>query len=561
MKLFRIVGLVLIVGVISAIFVHADDASSFENPVVLENAMLSITVSDLHGLFEGAGSVAANISPMMNGIMLKSMIGAQLGDPQLAGIERGKGLAVVMINPSNMFAVIEISSSQLAAYTNKLTTLGMKSQESSGVLVVAQTAEQVSTGISYVDAVKSKLLNKRTPSLRITFSPTDLVAQNQDEIDDMLNNVTTAMQMGMQQAQTSTTNSPEGMEKILEGEVRVILSLAKQIQSAEINLFPKNGSINLNKIFIPVKGSDLAKLCNAPAINIWNKKLQAGCLGDGTFQVELLLKNPKALSNFIAIEADKLIAEMNLDASKIKPVIELTQQYLGIYGGTAAESITLGGNKMMGVDYLVEINDSKDALNMLKDAQANMESTGMMEFYNNMGMEMSMALTENVREHRGIKIHEFGITIDIGDLPQEQKQAYEAMNLTNMTSEIAIFDGIMAYSLNGTKIETLIDRQKNPDFVATPLHARKVLPSDGSYYMDIDVGKYIDFIASMMPKGIPNMPDFNQISELLKGAEKITSAGYSTNGKLAYSLKIPGSLITRVGQMAMMMAMKAQQTK
>jgi len=561
MKLLRIIGLVVVVGMISTIVVHGDDAASFDNPVVLDNAMLSITVSDLHGLFEGAGSVAANISPMMNGIMLKSMIGAQLEDPQLSGIERGKGLAVVMVNPSNIFAVIEISSSQLATYTNKLTTMGMKSQNSGGVLVVAQTSEQVSTGISYVDAVKSQLLNKRTPSLRVTFSPTYLVAQNQDKIDGMLNNMTAAMQMSMQQSQTNTVNSSVGTEKILEGEMQIILSLAKQIESAEINLFPKNGSINLSEIFVPIKGSDLAKLCNAPAINTWNKKLQAGNLGDGAFQVDFLLKNPKALSDFIAIEADKLIAEMKLDAAKIKPIIELTQRYLENYGGSACESIMLGGKNMMSVNYLIEVKDAETALIMFKDAQANMKAVGMLEFYSNMGIDMSMALTENVREHKGIKIHKLATTIDISKLPQEQKKAYETMDLTNMTCEIAIFDGIMACTLNGAGIEDLIDRHNNPDFIATPLHARKELAGDGSYYMDMDIGKYMDFISSMMPTGIPNMPDFNQIGESLKGADKITNAGYCKKGKLAYSLRIPGSLITRIGQMVMMMAMQSQQTQ
>ncbi len=75
--------------------------------------------------------------------------------------------------------------------------------------------------------------------------------------------------------------------------------------------------------------------------------------------------------------------------------------------------------------------------------------------------------------------------------------------------------------------------------------------------MDIDIGKYMEFAASVMPENIPGMPDLSQMGGILKGADKITNAGYCSNGMLAYSIKIPGTLITRVGQMGMMMAMQA----
>ncbi len=76
--------------------------------------------------------------------------------------------------------------------------------------------------------------------------------------------------------------------------------------------------------------------------------------------------------------------------------------------------------------------------------------------------------------------------------------------------------------------------------------------------MDLDIGKYMEFVGSMMPENIPEMPDFSQMSGMLKGADKITNAGYCTNGMLIYSVKIPGTLITRVGQMGMMMAMQTK---
>ena len=70
-------------------------AALVEKPSVMPNTMGCVVVSDVHGFIDGAGSVAAQISPMMNGMMIKSMLGMQLGDPGLAGIAPGDRKSVV----------------------------------------------------------------------------------------------------------------------------------------------------------------------------------------------------------------------------------------------------------------------------------------------------------------------------------------------------------------------------------------------------------------------------------------------------------------------------------
>lgn len=557
MKIVKTV--VLVVSVLfCGIMSNGADSNTSESPTTLDNAMLSITASDLHGLFEGAGSVAANISPMMNGIMLKSMLGGQfLGDAQLAGIAHGKGLAIVVVNPSNIFAVVEASGPQLSIYTNKLTTMGMHSQENDGVLVVGHTSNDVITGIKYVSDVKRKLLNKRCPSIRLSLNPAAIVKKNNDIIDSMLKKMNSAITMMPTNAPTQY-QQPKDVENIMEAEARILLSIMKQIEAAEITLLPSNGSITMTEVFVPEKGSGLAKFINAPAINKWNKKLQANALGDGTFKFEFLLKNTKAMSEFISSEAENLIAEMKLNKAKIKPFVDLMLKYVDACGGTVCESVNMGGKNLISANCLVEINDKAQILQLLRDSESNLKNTGITDFYHNMGMDMSIALTENVGEYMGVKIHNLATKIDMKNIPKEQLQMYQSMNFTNMQSKVAIFDDILAFAVNNQNIDKLIDIQKNPSFAAEPLDARQ-LTKDGSCYMDFDVAGYLDFISSMMPTNIPGMPDLTQMSTLLKGAAKITSTGYSKNGMLIHKAKIPGSLITRVGQMFMMLAMQTQQ--
>ena len=77
MKWIKGICLAVVVGLFAGNAAMA--GAEIEKPVALDDALLTVTVSDLHGLIDGVGTVASRISPMMNGAMLKSMIGMQIG--------------------------------------------------------------------------------------------------------------------------------------------------------------------------------------------------------------------------------------------------------------------------------------------------------------------------------------------------------------------------------------------------------------------------------------------------------------------------------------------------
>ncbi len=72
--------------------------------------------------------------------MLKGMIGMQLGDPSLAGILPGRGLAVVVLDPANSFTVIEVEQAQSAAHAGALSAKGLVTKYDQGVLIAGKTA-------------------------------------------------------------------------------------------------------------------------------------------------------------------------------------------------------------------------------------------------------------------------------------------------------------------------------------------------------------------------------------------------------------------------------------
>ena len=220
-------------------------AAVVEKPSVMPDTMGCVVVSDIHGFIDGVGTVAAQVNPMMSGMMMKSMLGMQLGDPGLAGIPLGKGLAVVMMDQTNTFAVIEVGEAQMAAYTGALAAKGIPSKAVEGVLVVAKTSGQIERGASLVPVVKETLFSRRSPDLKIALQPAGLIEKNDEQIQGMLQMM--PMMMGMQQTPGMDMDSIQSMTRILEAEVRVLLSLARQCDTAGIVLTPKNGSLAISK--------------------------------------------------------------------------------------------------------------------------------------------------------------------------------------------------------------------------------------------------------------------------------------------------------------------------
>ena len=556
MKWIKGICLAVVVGLFAGNAAMA--GSEIEKPVVLDDALLTVTVSDLHGLIDGVGTVASKISPMMNGAMLKSMIGMQIGDPGLAGIAPGKGLAVVALDPTNVFAIIEMNEAQMPACTNALAATGMKSKYSNGLLIVGDTDEEITKGSSYADAVKSILLAKRSPTLRIALKPSESIAKNDEQIQGLLQMMPMMMGMGLQQNPGTSPEAIKGITKVLEGEVRILLSLAKQIESAEIILAPTNGSIRINEVYSPVPGSNLANFCNSPKINKWNPKLHSGLLGEGAIQIDFCFANPEAMSSLYMAEADQLVKEMKLDAGQVKPLMASMKKWMAVYGGTGCKSIFPDDATGLGANILMEVKDEAAALELLKTMQVDMAV--ITDLYKSFGMEMLFEFKESVREHGGVKIHQLKMNMSMEQISATEQEQFEAMGLTNMQYEIAITDGIMAYAMGEGGIERLIDQIKDPKVSAPALKARSVYPADAGLYCDINIGKYMAFIAALTP-ATPVNP-IPQFAAMLKDAEPITMAGYRNNGRLMCSVNVPGDLLAKIGNIAMQMQIqKIQQAQ
>ncbi len=552
MKLIKYICLAL---VLSAVTLSVQAASIIEEPAVMPEAMLSITAPDLHGLIDGIGSVAAKTSPMMNGMMIKNLVGMQLGDPGLAGFAQGKGLAVVALNTTNFFGVLEVAEAQSSGYAEAIQGLGMQTKYANGVLVVAQTPDLIAQGVAMTASVKSTLLAKRSATLRVAAQPNAVIERNDEQIQGFLEMIPALMGGGMAQAPDADAKTIEMTTKILEAEFRILLSVASQCKSGELVIAPENGSVRLSETFAPKSGSQLAKLMDSTKTVKANPKIQSGLLGEGMVKLDFVMGSPEALHEFAIAEMNNVVDAMAITNLDVDAIAEVMDRWMGLCGGTACEIVDFDYEDGLSVGYLLEVRNEKVALEVLKTMKKDMEP--MLELYKNMGMDMEFEFKENVSEYKGVKIHCLEMEIEMDEMPAEQKKQMDAMDMDDLDYDIAIFDGLLLCTMGDNAINKAIDHIKNPSATIDPLKARSIYPAGGFYYCDIDVGRYVEMVSAFMPEG--ENPLNPQVVAMMQGVEPITSAGFRNDGLAMWSVNIPGDLIGKIGQISMMMQMQKMQ--
>lgn len=515
--------------------VTAGHAAVIEKPAVMKEAMVTATISDLHGFINGVGSVAVQIDPTLSGAAIKTALGSMVGDLGLNGFESGKGLAVVMLDPENFFAVAEISADKQEFYTLAAEGMDLAAKYQGGLLVVCMNPLQLDRFVGMAPAVQQQLLSKRSPSLKVSCSPAALTTQFGDLID-----------MGMEELFSGVKSELDGTEaasvvKILEAELRVLLSVVKQCNAYELELTPVDGSVRIDETCVAVAGSRLEKLLKAPKINKPNSQIHAGLLGGGAIAFDGLMSNPDAFTTFINDEAMALSKEMKINESDLSKWLNAVNKWKGLYGGSLAGTMSFGGDSFIDLREVVEIKDADKTMALLSSMKRDMMAP-ILDLYEELGVPMTMDFKENARTYKGTKIHQ--IIIDFSDLPEEAQMALEMMKLTDLTVEYAVVDNKMVSTLGGS-MDQLIDRITSKNIASQPLLARSVFPADAVLYADIDVPAYFEGLFSLIPDDA-DMEEMLPILQNLRGADPITMAAYVENGAAMGSVNIPKSLIAKI---------------
>ncbi|MBC8205701.1 MAG: redoxin family protein [Kiritimatiellaeota bacterium] len=532
-----------------------DVGPPIEAPASLDEAMVTFTISDLPGFLDETGTVVSQIAPMMGGPMLKTMLGSKLGDPELTGFAPGKGLAVVMLNPSNVFAVAEVESTQVVSYVQSVQSMGLVAKQQDGLLLIANDeAQLVAAGLLAVKVQADLLEAKRDPSLRISLKPSALIAENEKRITEGL------QQMLVKMEQAAVSNDVMNTQQILKAELQVFLSLGRQVESVETTLKPVAGGIHLSKILQPVGGSRFAAYCNAPALNDYNPLVQSEMLPDGVIEMEFCMRNPDALVEFFSGEAANLSEVMDLDPAMVAQWTEYMTRWMKAMGSTVCESVFTEGGNPVGFTILEDVKDEASLMEALRNISADLEKAGCFKLYQSMGMPMSVDFKENTRKVADVNVHQLKMDFEMENIPPEQAEAMKAM-MGDMSFDLAIYKDVLIYTSGEGAVEKVIEKLNSGGAPVSQLAARAAFPSGGMYYADFDMGGYFGLISSFMGEVPEASAMFEKFTAVMKGAEPVVMSGYLNSGRMKFCSQLPADLLVRFAQAGQLIAMENMQKK
>ncbi len=522
-----------------------------EAPAALADAMLSLTISDLHGFLDGTGAVMSQIYPMLGGPMLKTLLGSKLGDPQLAGFAQGGGLALVVLSPTNAFAVAEVDPAQSASTIQSLQSLGLKAKQQGGLLLAAKNEELLAAAERLSAQVQASLLDaRREPSLRFALKPSALINANEEAIAAGLRKMLATME------KTAVSNQVVDVQRMLEMELQVFLSLGRQIEVVETTVMPVDGGLRLAKTLQPAAGSRLAAYYQAPALNDYNPRLQAGLLPDGVIQLEFCMRNPDALVEFVRGEAAALADVTEIDPALADRWVQTLARWTATMGPTVCESVLAEGGQAAGFAFLADVSDEEALLEAFRNVSADLTSMGLLRLYKSLGMPLSAGFEENVRVVDGVPVHRLKMNFSLANIPVERRGAMESM-MNNLS--LAVCDGVLIYASDDAAVEKMIKTLKSGERAVSPLAARTVFPAGGTYYADFDVGGYVRFIASFMKEVPAASAMLDKLTAVLDGAEPIVMSGYRNSGRMTFCSQLPAGLLVRLAQAGQLIALDRMQ--
>ncbi len=409
---------------------------------------------------------------------------------------------------------------------------------------MAKNQFNLDKGKAQAATVVTTLLDREYTGAVINVQLADIVKIFEAQINMVMMMMPGMMMQGAAQLPEAQMKNMQTMGRLVEGEMRVLVSLASQVDSLEIRVLPSKESLEISHILSAKKDSNLAALITAPDTLIPDPAISASMLEPGTMGIEMFIGNPDALMAFIDAETQKIITEMKLDPAKIATWTDMVKSWSTLMSGSLAETFSMSLTEGYSVGYIGTVQDEQKLLTMLEALPEMMQP--FMKMYEEMGMPMQMDLKMNVRNYKDLSIHQYDFSYDIAEMDPLMAEQFKLMKMDKMNSELTVSGNRLLWTMGGQSLDQLIDRLASGEKGGEGLHARKVYPEGGIAYYDLDMGAYMGFVSSMMPDEHMN-PVFTTLAENLKNAAPLSGAVFKQENRIECLYKIPVIFLKQFG--------------
>jgi len=366
----------------------------------------------------------------------------------------------------------------------------------------------------------------------------------------------------MKNIKAKDPNTPPMMniENIMNMYAGILETLMKETQYLSIAINPKPNVLNITKTISAVPGTDMANMFVADtSANQENKLL--GYLEDGAmmnFGFKINSSFWKQL-NIKSIDLLAVMAGENITTKDIDRMKALAADVIDCVGGPIAcsASIDTKNKPPFVAKYVIAVKDKEKFNRLIEEAMQMMNTSGIMDFYKDMGIETGFTIQRGVDRYKDVSIDSAKFTMKSTDAGSPQGQMINVMYGGGFDYQWGMVDGLWVCTIGGnanSEIRELIDQVKagGPKQIGDEMKAALALLPEADKadcVVTYNFLRLFKMATAMVPVPIPQMD--------IPTKSNIVFAGKAGNGKMVVDIALPKEHLMEI--MAAFMKMQQQQ--
>jgi hypothetical protein len=514
--------------------VYGQESAGSSTPAatqILPDTFGTVVIGDVPGLLDKIGALASKVVPGVNADMIKQQAGAMLGDPQLAGLPAGSGIAVVIPKQGLPFGFIEVSADKAADYQKLLESRKMgQVAQAEGLLVAAADPTGLDAAKAAAGKVKSTILGGNgAPTLAGAVKLAEVLKQYDAQVKSGIASMSQKVEQA-DKASTGTTANAETVQTVFE----VYYSLAKKIDTFELSLEPSAEAMGMNYMITPLQSGDVS-----PAVPNAGADMLKLIPGTGAIRGQ---------ANIDMAGLGKLMTDVMQEVGKsgnvdTKAIADWFNECANVFAGPMAMAVMTDQKSPISGAYALASKDDAAALKLFREMPEKLKTTGLLKLYEFMGMKASLSFAEKAREYKGVPIHKLTVKVDFTK-PNEQLKNMQEL-LGNVVYDVAITKNVVLYAVEPEKIDSLIDAVNagnNPS--SKPLVSTQRLPQGGNAYFDYNIGAAMILAAELAGnKGEAATDTVRQVADAVKDAPPLQIGWYHQGTVYRMMVQMPAETI------------------
>ncbi len=527
----------------------------------------------------------AGVSPMPMGlsILARTQLAKVLGSPELNGVNMNGSLAVFGVTsagkppgpkPSDMFIGALVPTTDYKQFIDGNPNLsppdanGVSKNTSSefGGMLIKQVGNYALIGPSESGtfAATAKLISVKSAKLASVLDAAEAklamtepiwaygnVQQASKSFGNVVSGKIEELKTNMKNIKTKDPNTPPMMniENIMNMYAGILETLMKETQYLSIAINPKPNVLNITKTISAVPGTDMANMFVADtSANQKNKLL--GYLEDGAMMNFGFKINTPFWKEFNIKSIDLLavMAGENLTTKDIARMKALAADVTDCVGGPIAcsASIDTKNKPPFVAKYVIAVKDKEKFNRLIEEATQMLNTSGIMDFYKDMGIETSFMIQRGVDRYKDISIDSAKFTMKSTDANSPQGQMINAMYGGGFDYRWGMVDGLLVCTIGGnanSAIRELIDEVKasSPKQMGDEMKAALTFLPDADkadFVVTYNFLRLFKMMTAMVPVPTPQMD--------IPTKSNIVFAGKAGNGKMVVDIALPKEHLTEI---------------